>query len=105
VPVVIVTLGEKGSRIKAGAEKFQIPVVPARRVADPTGVGDAFRGGLLKGLLHNAPWAVCGRLGALAATYCIEEVGTQNHKFTRAEFLARFEKAFGKDPVVEKILS
>ena len=105
VPVVIVTLGEKGSRIKAGAEHFEIPIVPARRVADPTGVGDAFRGGLLKGLMHNAPWDVCGRLGALAATYCIEEVGTQNHRFSRAEFLARFEETFGKDPLVEKILS
>ncbi len=105
VPVVIVTLGEKGSRIKAGSEKIEVPIVPARRVADPTGVGDAFRGGLLKGMMHRAPWAICGRLGALAATYCIEEVGTQNHHYTRVEFLARYTKTFGKDPIVEKILS
>jgi adenosine kinase len=105
VPVVIVTLGEKGSRIKVGAEKFGVPIVPAKRVADPTGVGDAFRGGLLKGLMHNASWEACGRLGALAATYCIEEVGTQNHRFTRAQFLARYEGVFGKDPIVEKILT
>jgi adenosine kinase len=105
VPVVIVTLGEKGSRIRVGNEHFEIPIVPARRVADPTGVGDAFRSGLLKGLMHNAPWTVCGRLGALAATYCIEEVGTQNHRYMRAEFLARYEKSFGKDPIVEKILT
>jgi adenosine kinase len=105
VPVVIVTLGEKGARIKVGTDRFDIPVVPPRRMADPTGVGDAFRGGLLKGLMHDAPWEICGRLGALAATYCLEEVGTQNHRFTRAEFLARYTKAFGKDPEVEKILS
>jgi adenosine kinase len=105
VPAVIVTLGEKGARIKAGAETHEIPIVPPRRVADPTGVGDAFRGGLLKGLLRGASWPVCGRLGALAATYCLEEVGTQNHKYTRAEFLARYEEVFGKDPAAEKILS
>jgi adenosine kinase len=105
VEIVIVTLGEKGARIKAGAKVFEIPIVPAARVADPTGVGDAFRGGLLKGMMHAAPWDACGRLGALSATYCIEEVGTQNHIFTRAEFLARYEKAFGKDALVEKILS
>jgi adenosine kinase len=105
VPVVIVTLGEKGSRIKAGAERFEIPVVPPRKVADPTGVGDAFRSGLLKGMMHAAPWEVCGRLGSLSATYCLEEVGTQNHKYTRAEFLARYEQTFGKDTLVEKILS
>jgi adenosine kinase len=105
VPVVIVTLGEKGSRIKTETSRFEIPVVRPRHIADPTGVGDAFRGGLLKGMMHRAPWEVCGRLGALAATYCIEQTGTQNHKYTRAEFLARYEESFGKDPTVEKILS
>ncbi|MBN2086690.1 MAG: carbohydrate kinase family protein [Anaerolineales bacterium] len=105
VEIVIVTLGEKGARIKAGSGTFEVPIVPAARVADPTGVGDAFRGGLLKGMMHAAPWEVCGRMGALSATYCLEEVGTQNHRFTRAEFLARYERAFGKDALVEKILS
>jgi adenosine kinase len=105
VPVVIVTLAEKGSRIKAGSETMNIPVVPPRRIADPTGVGDAFRGGLLTGLAHDAPWEICGRLGSLAAAYCLEEVGTQTHHFTRAEFLARYGQTFGKDPIVEKILN
>lgn len=105
VPIVIVTLGEKGARIKAGSEKFEIPVVKPRRIADPTGVGDAFRGGLLTGYGQGAPWEVCGRMGALAATYCLEEVGTQNHHYTRAEFLARYREAFGKDSIVEKILT
>ncbi|MBN1438546.1 MAG: carbohydrate kinase family protein [Anaerolineales bacterium] len=105
IETVIVTLGEKGSRIKAGNSQFEVPVVPPRRIADPTGVGDAFRGGLLKGMAHQAPWDTCGRLGALAATYCLEEVGTQNHQYARAEFLARYEQAFGKDNTVEKILT
>jgi adenosine kinase len=105
VPVLIVTLGDKGSRIQTGGIVINIPVVAPSRIADPTGVGDAFRGGLLTGLAHGAPWEVCGRLGALAATYCLEEVGTQNHHFTRGEFLARYVKSFGKDPMVEKILT
>ncbi len=105
VPVVIVTLGEKGSRIAAGSRKIEIPVAKPRRIADPTGVGDAFRGGLLTGYAHNAPWEVCGRMGALAATYCLEEVGTQNHHFTRREFLARYREEFGRDTLVEKILT
>ncbi len=105
VPVVIVTLAEKGARIKAGPKAMDIPAVPPRRIADPTGVGDAFRGGLLTGLAHNASWEICGRLGSLAAVYCLEEVGTQTHHFTRAEFLARYEQTFGNDPIVEKILS
>jgi adenosine kinase len=105
VPVVIVTLGEKGARITTGSRKIEIPVAKPRRIADPTGVGDAFRGGLLTGYAHNAPWEICGRLGALAATYCLEEVGTQNHHYTRREFLARYKDTFGEDAVVEKILT
>jgi adenosine kinase len=105
VPVVIVTLGEKGARITTGSHSVEIPTARPRRIADPTGVGDAFRGGLLTGYAHGAPWEVSGRLGALAATYCLEEVGTQNHHYTRPEFLARYREAFGKDALVEKILS
>jgi adenosine kinase len=105
VPVVIVTLGEKGARITAGGERFAIPVAAPRRIADPTGVGDAFRGGLLTGYARGAAWDVCGRMGALAATYCLEEIGTQNHRYTRPEFLARYRETFGPDPVVEKILA
>jgi adenosine kinase len=105
VPVLIVTLGEKGAHISADGKRYAIPVAPPRRIADPTGVGDAFRGGLLTGYAHGAPWEVCGRMGALAATYCLEETGTQNHRYTRPEFLARYNETFGPNPAVEAILA
>jgi adenosine kinase len=97
VPVLVVTLGEKGARIRAEGRDYMVPIVPPRRVADPTGVGDAFRAGLLTGMSRGLPWDICGRMGALAATYCIEEVGTQNHMFTPAEYAARYQQVFGTD--------
>jgi adenosine kinase len=105
VPVLIVTLGEKGSRIRADGREYAIPIVPPRRLADPTGVGDAFRGGLLTGFAHGLSWEACGRMGALAATYCLEEVGTQNHFFTKADFYTRYQSAFGANTQVEHILA
>lgn len=93
--VLIVTLGEKGSQIYADGESFIVPIVPARRQADPTGVGDAYRAGIIKGYLKRLPWETIGKLGSLAATYALEEYGTQNHRYTLPEFSARFREAFG----------
>jgi len=102
VPVLIVTLGEKGARIHAEGRNHAIPVVPPKQIADPTGVGDAFRAGLLTGMSHGLSWDICGRMGALAATYCLEEVGTQNHFFTPAEFSARYQNVFGAEETLTK---
>jgi adenosine kinase len=57
-------------------------------------VGVAFRGGLLRGVAAGWPWPLCGQVGALAATYCLEQAGPQNHRYTRAEFLTRFRRHF-----------
>jgi len=92
----IVTLGARGSRIWAGETTHDIPAVPPRQVADPTGVGDAFRAGLVKGLALNLPWGLAGRMGALAATYVIEQPGPQSHRYTLEEFDARFRRHFGR---------
>ena len=62
---------------------------------DPTGCGDAYRAGLLYGLLHNMDWETTGRIASLLGSIKIEHHGTQNHTFTRAEFDERFNKAFG----------
>ena len=97
-PAVIVTRGDKGSMIFVGEERFEIPVVQARRIADPTGVGDAYRAGIIKGFLHGYDWPGTGRMAALAATYCIEEYGTQNHAYAYADFLARYRDIFGGEP-------
>lgn len=92
---LIVTLGEKGSRIQADGKTIAVPVVPAARQADPTGVGDAYRGGIIKGYLKQLPWETIGRIGSLAATYVLEEYGTQNHKYSLTEFSQRYNEAFG----------
>ena len=68
--------------------------MPPKRLDDPTGVGDAFRAGLVKGLALGLPWELAGRMGALAATYALELPGTQNHRYTPADFVARFREHF-----------
>ncbi|OQY18858.1 MAG: carbohydrate kinase family protein [Chloroflexi bacterium] len=90
----VVTLGGEGARIWAGGDVYTIPAVPPRRTDDPTGVGDAFRAGLLKGLALNLSWGLAGRMGALAATYTLEQPGPQSHHYTPAEFVARFREHF-----------
>ncbi len=93
---VIVTRGAAGSDIWTD-DIVHVPVVIPAQIADPTGVGDAYRGGLMKGLAMGLPWEVCGRIGALAATYTLELLGPQSHHYTLAEFIARYKGAFGED--------
>jgi len=94
---VIITRGEKGSRIWAGGEEIVVPVVPPQQVLDPTGVGDAYRAGLIKGLALGLPWRICGQIGALAATYVLETHGPQAHSYTLAAFGERYKTVFGED--------
>jgi adenosine kinase len=91
---VIVTRGKNGSDIYTQDRTVHIPIVPEIEVVDPTGVGDAFRAGLLKGLAAGWAWEISGRVGSLAATYVLEQRGTQNHAFTRHEFVERFRQHF-----------
>ena len=94
--VLIVTRGENGSSVMTtGVDWIDVPAVTPRKIVDPTGVGDAFRGGLLKGLALNLPYEVCARLGSVAATYALEHLGGQSHAYTWAEFEARYEQHFG----------
>jgi len=103
--IVVVTRGEKGATIYAEGQRHDIPVVPPRRIADPTGVGDAFRGGLLRGLAAGWRWDVAGRVASLAATYCLEHVGPQNHAYTRAEFVRRYREHFDDGGVLDQLVS
>ncbi len=103
VPLVVVTRGAKGASIYAEGQEYTIPVAPARHVEDPTGAGDAFRGGLLKGYMRGLPWDVAGRLGALTATYCLEASGTQGQHYTPEAFLRRFCETFGRDVPCEAV--
>jgi adenosine kinase len=92
---VIITKGEHGSSIHLPGRRVDVPVAPERRVADPTGVGDAYRGGLMKGLAMGCDWETCGRLGSVTATYALEHVGGQSHAYTMDEFRERYVEAFG----------
>lgn len=92
--LVVITHGEDGAQIVCSDEECWAPIVPAERIVDPTGVGDAFRGGFLTGLRLGLDLVTCGQMGALAATYCLENFGTQAHTYTPAEFVARFRMHF-----------
>lgn len=101
--LVVVTRGAQGALLLRGHERVEVPAAPAREVVDPTGAGDAFRAGLVLGLIHRLPLATCGRLGAVAAVYAVEHQGTQEHHYTWAEFAARYRATFGADPAFERL--
>jgi adenosine kinase len=101
--VTIVTRGEQGSTIYAEGEVLHIPVVPPQPLVEPTGVGDAYRAGVIKGILRNIPWRTTGRIAALAATYVLEQHGTQNHRYSLEEFVARYRAIFGDTPGLEEL--
>jgi adenosine kinase len=92
---VVVTRGEKGATIHTHDGRVEVPAVPPRRIVDPTGVGDAYRGGFMRGLAAGAPYETCARLGSVAATYALEHLGGQSHAYTWEEFRARYEAHFG----------
>ncbi len=102
--VTIVTRGEAGSTIYAGGQELHVPVVPPQPLAEPTGVGDGYRAGVIKGLRRGYPWQVTGRIASLAATYVLEQHGTQNHRYTVEEFAARYRQVFGDTPELQDLI-
>ncbi len=100
---LIVTFGEDGSRILHAGRTIEIPAVKPRRLCEPTGVGDAYRAGIVKGMLHDLSWEFTGRVAALAATYALEEYGTQNHHYDLDEFISRFQQEFGDWQELDKL--
>jgi adenosine kinase len=92
---MIITKGGEGSEIHVNGTVYEIPAAKTRELADPTGCGDAYRGGLLYGLSQGMDWESTGRVAALMGAIKIEQHGTQNHKFDRDEFAARFQESFG----------
>jgi adenosine kinase len=94
VAALIVTRGAAGSVIHTRDGELAIPSAPAAAVVDPTGCGDAYRAGLIHGLLHGLDWPSTGHIASLMGAIKIESRGTQNHRFTRAEFDARLASAF-----------
>jgi adenosine kinase len=95
VDALVITRGAEGSEIHTPAGSIEIPAARARSVVDPTGCGDAYRAGLIHGLVRGLDWAITGRIGSLIGAIKIESRGPQNHRFTLPEFVARFQGEFG----------
>jgi adenosine kinase len=95
--IVVTTLGRHGSRIVTRDQTVEIPAAHAIRESDPTGAGDAYRAGLVAGLLRGLDLDAAGRVASLAATYVIEQVGTIEHDYTPAEFARRYKESFGAE--------
>jgi adenosine kinase len=98
VEALVVTRGAEGSVIYAKGRTLTIPCAKARSVIDPTGCGDAYRAGLIHGLLNGLDWESTGRVASLMGSIKIESRGPQNHHFTRAEFDRRLQESFSPMP-------
>jgi len=96
VDALIITRGAQGSVIMTGGREIAIPAARPDAVVDPTGCGDAYRAGLIYGLMRALDWETTGRIASLLGALKIAHAGTQNHRFTAGEFAARFRAAFGR---------
>jgi adenosine kinase len=98
----VVTLGSKGAKVESKSGEFvQVGVPKEKAKIDPTGVGDSFRSGFIAGLAWGLSHERCAQLGSMIATYVIETTGTQEYRFTKDEFVARFEDAYGAEAASE----
>ncbi len=104
VDFAVVTRGPRGATIYAGDQTYTVEATPTDQIVDPTGAGDAFRGGFLTGYSRGWAWPLCGQLGALAATYCLESDGPQGHHYSRAEFVQRFRTHYDDGGLLKELL-
>jgi adenosine kinase len=104
VEVLVITRGKDGADLYTDGKEVHIPTVPEDVIVDPTGVGDAFRGGFLAGYAHGFDWTLCGEVGSLAAVYCLEQRGPQGYTYTRKEFVERFRKHFDDRGKLDELL-
>lgn len=93
---IIATKGELGSVVYSRDGETSIPAIRPQKLVDPTGAGDAYRGGLIKGLIQGKDVAHSAMMGTVCSTYAIEHYGTQEYRFTWGEFMSRFEEHFGR---------
>lgn len=102
---LLVTLAGDGARLVIEGHEIRIPAVPPHTITDPTGAGDAFRAGMMRGMQLGLPWEIAGRMGALAATYVLEQLGPQNHTYSPKEFVARYRQHFDDDGALDVLLA
>ena len=100
VGALVVTRGPEGASVYTHGAEFHAPAAQAAALVEPTGVGDAFRAGLLTGLARGYDWPTTLRLANVAAVYVIEQTGTQNHHYALDEFIARYRANYGDNPAL-----
>ena len=93
---LVITCGAQGATLYTREGILDVPAAPAEKIVDPTGVGDAFRGGFLSGYSHGFDLETCARLGSQAAVYCLEQRGPQAHHYSLADFSARYIQNYGE---------
>lgn len=104
VEILVITKGKAGAEIFYEGTYLFIPVFPTDKIVDPTGVGDGFRAGFLKGYAQKWPLKLCGEVGSLAAAYVLEHTGPQTHQFTTAEFVRRFRSFYDDDGFLDQMI-
>jgi len=97
--VLIITKGEEGSELLTAGGREIVPPARPRHVQDPTGAGDAYRAGLIKGLVLNLPWGTAALMASTLASFAVEQAGTQEHQVTLTDFWRRYRDNFGAPPV------
>ncbi len=103
IEILVITQGGNGSHIYLNGDRIEIPIFPTA-VKDPTGGGDAFRAGFIRGMMEGWPMKLAGEVGALCATYVLEQVGTQNHRYTLEAFVERFRTQFDDEGLLDSLL-
>lgn len=104
IDVLVITKGKDGSTIYLNGDVIEVPAVPVEQIKDPTGVGDAYRAGLLCGIAYGFPMKLAGEMGAMCAAFVLEQVGPQSHYFTVSEFVRRFREHFDDGGLLNKVL-
>jgi adenosine kinase len=102
---LLLTLGKLGSLIEVQGRRFEIPAIKPREIVEPTGAGDAYRGGLLRGIQLGLPWEIAGRMGALASAYVLEHERPQGHSFSTSEFVTRYRENFDDAGALDVLLN
>ncbi len=105
VDILVITHGPRGCVVYRGNEEVSVEAFPTDAMKDPTGGGDAFRAGFVYGLINGYSLEVAAQMGSLSATYAIEHVGTQSHRFTPTEFVARFRTQYDDNGTLNRLLA
>lgn len=105
IDFLVVTQGDKGVAVYQGDQVFRVDPVPPKRIIDPTGAGDAFRGGFLTGYSHGWDFQTCAQMGALTATYCLESDGPQGQDYSIEEYIERYRQHYDDGGLLDELLT